>query len=94
MKHLKRSIAGTALLAISGAANALSFNYTFVAGTSAQAQQGFIDAGARWSALFSDNITLDMTVGTARWALASWRPPARARQASPTAPFGPRWSPT
>ena len=60
MKQLKRAIAGAALLALSGAASALTFNFTFLAGTSAQAQQAFIDAGARWSALYSDNITLDI----------------------------------
>lgn len=49
----------------SSASHALSFNFSFVAGTSAAAQQAFIDAGARWSSLFSDPITLDMTVGTA-----------------------------
>jgi len=31
-------------------------NFTFLPGTTAQAQQAFIDAGARWSALYSDNI--------------------------------------
>jgi hypothetical protein len=56
-------LAAASLVALSGAANALTFNFTFVAGTSAQAQQAFIDAGARWSALFTDNVTLDMTVG-------------------------------
>ncbi len=56
-------LAAASLLALSGAANALTFNFTFVAGTSPQAQQAFIDAGARWSALFSDNVTIDMTVG-------------------------------
>jgi len=39
------------------------FNFTFTAGTSAQAQQGFIDAAARWSALLKDNVTIDLTVG-------------------------------
>jgi hypothetical protein len=57
------ALAAAALLAGSGASNAVTFNFTFVAGTSAQAQQAFIDAGARWSTLFSDNVTLDMTVG-------------------------------
>ncbi len=56
--------AGLALMLASGASQALSFNFSFVAGTSTAAQQGFIDAGARWSALFSDAVTLDMTVGT------------------------------
>jgi PEP-CTERM motif len=55
--------AAATLLAASGAAQALTFNFTFTASTTAQQQQAFIDAGARWSALFSDNVTLDMTVG-------------------------------
>ena len=59
-------IAGAAILTmLSGMVSASPvFNFTFVAGTSASAQQAFIDAGARWSALLSDNVTLDMTVGT------------------------------
>jgi hypothetical protein len=63
MKRSLSTLAAATLLAASGASQALTFNFTFVAGTSAQAQQAFIDAGARWSALYSDNITLDMTVG-------------------------------
>lgn len=63
MKHSLSVAAAAALLVASGAASALTFNFTFVAGTSPQAQQAFIDAGARWSSLFSDNVTLDMTVG-------------------------------
>jgi hypothetical protein len=60
-----RLATGAALLALSGAASAVDFNFTFVAGTSAQAQAAFIAAGARWSALFTDNVTIDLTVGTA-----------------------------
>lgn len=63
MKLQLATLAGAAALVASSASHALTFNFTFLAGTSAQAQQGFIDAGARWSALFSDNVTLDMTVG-------------------------------
>lgn len=57
------SAVALALLLSSGAAHALTFNFTFTAGTSAQAEQGFIEAGARWSALFTDNVVVDMTVG-------------------------------
>ena len=71
MKHAKRLrkltgyIVGAASLALMSmpAQAALVFNFTFVAGTSAQAQQAFVNAGARWSSLFTDNVTLDMTVG-------------------------------
>lgn len=65
MKRTLSALAGACLLLASGASQALTFNFTFVAGTSAQAQQAFVDAGARWSSLFNDNVTLDMTVGTA-----------------------------
>jgi PEP-CTERM motif len=64
MNSSLRTIAGAALLVASGASSALTFNFTFLPGSTAQANQGFIDAGARWSALFSDNVTLNMTVGT------------------------------
>lgn len=63
MKYRLSAAAAAALLAASGASHALTFNFTFVAGTSVQAQQAFIDAGARWSSLFTDNVVLDMTVG-------------------------------
>ena len=66
MKLHLRVVAGAVVLALSSASHAaLTFNFTFVAGTSSQAQQAFVDAGARWSSLFSDNVTLDLTVGTA-----------------------------
>jgi hypothetical protein len=65
MNHRLQATAAAALLALSGAASALTFNFTFTAGTSVQAQQAFFDAGARWTSLFSDNVVLDMTVGTA-----------------------------
>jgi hypothetical protein len=60
-------LAGTAaaLIAISTQAQALTFTYNFTAGTSAAAQNAFIDAGARWSAVFSDNVNVILTVGTA-----------------------------
>jgi hypothetical protein len=65
MKQTRTQLAaGLALMLASGASQALGFNFTFVAGTSVAAEQGFIDAGARWASLFSDPVTLDMTVGT------------------------------
>jgi PEP-CTERM motif len=54
-----------ALLAVAAPAQAaVTFNFTFVAGTSAQAVAGFNAAAARWSSIFTDNVVLDMTVGT------------------------------
>jgi hypothetical protein len=53
------------LVASAPAQAALTFNFSFTAGTSAAAQSAFIAAGSRWSNLFSDNVTVDLTVGTA-----------------------------
>jgi len=65
MKLRIATLAGAVVLLATGTAHALTFNLTFQAGTSAQAQQGFIDAAARWSTLFSDPITVNLSVGTA-----------------------------
>lgn len=66
LQKIQPVLAAAVLLAVSGAANAaLVCNLPFLAGTRAQAQQAFVDAGARWGNLFAHNITLDMTVGTA-----------------------------
>ena len=46
------------------ASASLVFNLTYIGGTTAQVQQGFQDAAARWSNLFSDNITVNLTVGS------------------------------
>ncbi len=64
-RKLTTALFGAAALvaAASPAQAALVFNFTFVAGTSAQAQAGFNAAAARWSNLFTDNVTLNMTVG-------------------------------
>ena len=51
------------VLAFCGPSNALTFNFTFTAGSSLQVQQAFIRAGARWSAALTDDVTIDMTVG-------------------------------
>jgi hypothetical protein len=65
MSFQLRAIAGAVLLVSASASQALTFNFTFLASSTPQANQAFIDAGARWSALFSDNVTINMTVGTA-----------------------------
>jgi hypothetical protein len=65
-KIVRSALAATALLSTATAANAaVTFNFTFLAGSSAQANQAFIDAGNRWSALFTDNVTINLTVGQA-----------------------------
>ena len=65
MKFRLQGLAAAALLAASGAASAVTFNFTYVAGTSAEAIAGFNAAAARWSSVLTDNVTLNMTVGTA-----------------------------
>ena len=65
MKFARQALCVAALSVLSTAASALTFNFTFLASSTPQANQGFIDAAARWSSLFSDNVTLNMTVGTA-----------------------------
>lgn len=52
-----------ALLSLAGTSRALTFNFTPTAGTSQQAIDGFTAAGARWSALFTDNVTINLTIG-------------------------------
>ncbi|QGZ42290.1 putative secreted protein with PEP-CTERM sorting signal [Pseudoduganella flava] len=50
--------------AAAGSADAAPvFNFQFIPGTSAEAQQGFLAAAARWSSLLDDDVTINMTVG-------------------------------
>ncbi len=55
--------AAAGLLAFTGSSHALTFNFSFTATTTLQQQQAFIEAGQRWSNLFTDPVTLDLTVG-------------------------------
>jgi hypothetical protein len=59
---MKALLAGL-LLAAGAASAAPVFNFSYVPGTSLQAQQGFQAAAARWSNLLSDNVTINLTVG-------------------------------
>lgn len=54
-------VAGGALLAVP--AQALTFQFDFLAGTSTQVQQGFIAAGNLWSSTLNDPVTIRLTVG-------------------------------
>ncbi len=64
-KIVRSALAATALVAAAGSANAATvINLTFIAGTSAQAQASFTAAAARWSNAFTDNVSIDLTVGT------------------------------
>ncbi len=61
---MRRSIAVLALSLAAGTAIANpTFNFQYIAGTSAQAQAGFQAAAARWSSIFTDNVTINLTVG-------------------------------
>jgi hypothetical protein len=67
-----RASSRTALLAAAiaalGAAPAAAspvFNLSFISGTSVAAQNAFTQAAAAWSAVLADNVTIDLTVGTA-----------------------------
>jgi hypothetical protein len=68
IKHLA-VVTGMALTGIgSGAmtpANALTFNFTPVAGTSQQAIDGFTTAGNLWSSLFTDNVEINININFA-----------------------------
>jgi hypothetical protein len=63
-------VTGIALTGIGGSgavtpANALTFNFTPVAGTSQQAIDGFTAAGNLWSSLFTDNVTVNIDINFA-----------------------------
>ncbi|QBE61977.1 NF038122 family metalloprotease [Pseudoduganella lutea] len=64
MKKLVTAIAMACAVAAAGSAAAAPvFNFQFTAGTSIEAQQGFIAAAARWSSVLTDNVTINLTVG-------------------------------
>jgi len=69
----KNSVSATAGLLLAGAAlqaHALSFDLSFIPGTSAQEQASFTAASALWSAQFNDDITVKLTVGTSNLGLS------------------------
>jgi hypothetical protein len=54
-----------ALVVSVSAPAAITFNLSYLAGTTSQQQTAFQQAAARWSNIFNDNITINLTVGTA-----------------------------
>jgi hypothetical protein len=60
---LRTAIAGAALFATTSANAALVFNFTFLPTSTAEANAAFVQAGQRWSNLFTDNVTINLTVG-------------------------------
>ena len=60
---VRLALAGAAM-AVAGASNALTFNYTFLPGTSDQAQQAIRLAGAEWSSVITTDITVNLNFET------------------------------
>lgn len=58
-------LAAAGLLSPAPALANLAFNLSFIPGTSVAAQNAFAQAAAAWSAVLADNVTVDLTVGTA-----------------------------
>lgn len=59
------SIAAMGVMALFAPAQATpTLNLAFISGTSAQAQAGFTAAANYWSSAFTDNVTVNLTVGT------------------------------
>lgn len=61
-------VTGIALSGIGGSGSitpvkALSFNFSYASGMDAQAVSGFQQAGALWSSLFTDNVTVNIAIG-------------------------------
>ncbi|MBB6049358.1 NF038122 family metalloprotease [Armatimonas rosea] len=63
LSRTRLGLSALTLISLIGTSHALTFNFTPVPGTSQQAIDGFAAAGARWSALFTDNVTVNLTIG-------------------------------
>ena len=59
------AVAGLAALCAAAPVRALTFDYSFTAGTPVLAQNAFVAAGNLWSSVLADPITVRLTVGTA-----------------------------
>lgn len=60
MPPLARLAIACAAVAAAGAAHALTIDYTFLPGTSEQAQQAIRMAGAEWTSLITTNVTVNL----------------------------------
>jgi hypothetical protein len=56
------ALSGVGVSSAVSPANALTFNFTPTAGTSQQAIDGFRSAGALWSSVFTDNVTVNVNI--------------------------------
>ena len=65
MKPKSVTQATALLLALSAGASALSFNFTFTHTSTAEDIAGFNAAADYWASQFTDNIIINMNVGTA-----------------------------
>ncbi len=64
VKFAQITLAATALAALIPSVSALTFNFTFTPSSLQQDIDGFTAAGAFWSSQFTDNVTINMVVGT------------------------------
>jgi len=64
MNHTRIATLAALLVGATSAANALTFDLSFIPGTSAQEQASFTAAANMWSALYDDAATVKLTVGT------------------------------
>lgn len=61
----RHSVVAAAALLVTAGAQALTFNYNFTPTSTQADKDAFIAAGAIWSSLFTDDITINLDVGTA-----------------------------
>ena len=64
MKRLHKTAAACLLAVASSGSSALTFNFTFLPTSSPADIAAFTAAGNIWSSLLTDNVTINMTVGT------------------------------
>ena len=60
----RQSVVAAAALLVTAGAQALTFNYTFTPTSTQADKDAFMAAGAIWSSLFTDDITINLSVGT------------------------------
>lgn len=65
MKPIRALTLAAAFCGAASNAQALTFSFDFLPGTSAQEQTSFVAAGSMWSSFFNDPVNVRLTVGTA-----------------------------
>ena len=61
----RSTVVAAAALLVTASAQALTFNYTFTPTSTQADKDAFMAAGAIWSSFFTDDITINLNVGTA-----------------------------